>query len=743
MKAGKIILTAIVSLTVLLALFIFSVYAGFFGHIAGRQELINYKNASASVVLSDDGKIIGRFFFENRLTVSYDQIPGHLKDALIATEDIRFYDHNGFDTRSFLRVITKTILFSDRSSGGGSTITQQLAKNMYGRRENGGAGLLVSKVREIITARRLEKIFSKEVILTLYLNTVSFGENIFGIETASQRFFSKSTSDLTIEESAVLVGMLKANTVYNPRMHPDNSLNRRNVVLRQMEKYKFLTTHVADSLCGLPLMLKYNRSESRGPADYFIIQVRNEAEQIINHINANSREEWDLYKDGVIITSTLNLSLQKCALEAFKEHMPQMQRRLEKQYQNATGRRMLEQFTLSELKRLGLEKRRGEKSLREIFSWEGSFADTLSVKDSLRKSLTVLHAGLIAVDPSTGAVRAWVGGIDFKTHPYDQVLARRQMASVFKPVIYCAALEEGMEPCYYLDNDSVSLSDFNDWSPENYDHSYGGKYSLSGALVHSMNVPTFSLFREIGFSKVEEMWKKLGFGFELDNTPSLSLGTAEANLKEVATAYSVFANGGFRIEPFTVLSIKSSDGTEIYKREPVAYLERVISERTSLLMNEMLQKAVREGTGISIKTLYGIEFPVAGKTGTSQDYSDAWFAAYNPGLVLVSRAGASTRYVHFNTGAYGSGSALALPLVARTLAMAAKNSELRNQYIMPFPELPPELADALDCPDFKEKSLFDKILDVFQKDKQTYKESEAEKIERRIRNIIRKIFRKK
>lgn len=743
MKAGKIILAALISLTALVTLFIFSVYAGFFGHVAGKQELINYKNASASVVYSVDGSIIGRYFFENRLTVSYDQIPDHLKNALIATEDIRFFDHNGFDTRSFLRVIAKTILFGDRSSGGGSTITQQLAKNMYGRRNNGGAGILVSKIREIITARRLEKIFSKEVILTLYLNTVSFGENIFGIETASNRFFSKSTSDLTIEESAVLVGMLKANTIYNPRLHPDNSLNRRNVVLRQMEKYKFLAKPEADSLCGLPLMLKYNRSESRGPADYFLVHVRNEAEQIISQVNENRRAKWDLYKDGLIITSTLNLSLQKCALESFGEHLPQMQKRLEKQYQNADGRRMLEQFTRSELKRLGLEDRSGEKSFMEIFSWEGSFADTLSVADSLRQSLTVLHAGLIAVDPSTGAVRAWVGGVDFKTHPYDQVLARRQLASVFKPVIFCAALETGIEPCYYLENDSVSLSDFNDWSPENYDHSYGGKYSLSGALVHSMNVPTFSLYREIGFGKVEEMWKKLGFGFELENTPSLSLGTAEANLKEVAMAYSVFANGGFRTEPYTILSIKSSDGTEIYRREPESFRERVISERTSLLMNEMLQKAVREGTGVSMRTLYGIDFPIAGKTGTSQSYSDAWFAAYNPGLVMVSRVGASTRYVHFNSGVYGSGSALALPLTARTLAKAFRNTELRNQIILPFPELPPELAAALDCPDFKEKSLFDKILDAFEKDRQTYKETEVEKIERGIRNIIRRIFRKK
>lgn len=743
MNARKTVLLVSASAILVIFLLVVSVYAGIFGHVAGRKDLVNFKNASASVVLSEDGAVIGRFFFENRLTVTFDELPDHLKDALIATEDVRFYDHRGFDTRSFLRVVTKTILFSNRSSGGGSTITQQLAKNMYGRRNNNGAGLIVSKIREIITARRIERIFNKEEILTLYLNTVSFGENIYGIETASQRFFSKKTSDLTVEESAVLVGMLKANTAYNPRLHPDNSLNRRNVVIRQMEKYKYLSPSAADSLCSLPLKLKYNRIEAGGPADYFLVQVRNEAEKIINQINEEGRSGWDLYKDGLVITSTLNLSLQKCALEAFREHLPAMQRRLELQYQGTSGKRMLDQFTVSEMKRLGLENRSGEKAVREIFSWDGSYADTISVADSLRRSLTVLHAGLIAVEPSTGAVRAWVGGVDFRTHPYDQVLARRQLASVFKPVIFCTALEEGMEPCHYLDNDSIALSDFNDWSPENYDHSYGGKYSLSGALIHSMNVPTFSLFREIGFGKVESMWRKLGFSFPLENTPSLSMGTAEASIKEVATAYSVFANGGFRIEPYTIISIKTPEGAEIYHKETDTYRERLISERTSLLMNAMLVKAVNEGTGVSMRTLYGVEFPVAGKTGTSQNYSDAWFAGYNPALVIVSRAGASTRYVHFNTGTYGSGSALALPLVARTLAKAGRRIDLRNKFVTPFPELPPDLAVALDCPDFREESLLEKILDVFEKDEQTYKESEGEKIERKIRGLIRRIFRKR
>ena len=283
----------------------------------------------------------------------------------------------------------------------------------------------------------------------------------------------------------------------------------------------------------------------------------------------------------------------------------------------------------------------------------------------------------------------------------------------------------------------MTLSGFNDWSPENYDHSYGGKYSLAGALVHSMNIPTFSLFMEIGFDSVDSQWKKMGFTFPLDNTPSLALGTAEASIMEVALAYASFANGGMKITTHCIESIKGPEGKMLWQHEFTTPDERVLSERSDLLMNAMLQKAIREGTGTSVYSVYDVKIPLAGKTGTSQNYADAWFAAYNPGLVIVSRAGASSPAIHFNTGSYGSGSTLALPLVALTLKRVEKDPELMKQLDVPFPELPPELEASLLCPDFRDKTFFDRLIDLFDDDRVNFEDAG-----RRRRLILRRIFRR-
>jgi len=701
-KRWKTILAATTVIIFIPVFFIASVYSGVFGRLPGKKELISYRNATASLVLAAGGEAIGKFYSENRTAIIFSQIPPHLTDALIATEDVRFHEHSGIDSRSLLRVIFKSILFHDPSSGGGSTITQQLAKNMYGRKDYILFPLFINKTREALLAGRIEKVFSKEEILTLYLNTVSFGENIYGIEAASQRYFSKKTSDLRIEEAAVLIGMLKANTSFNPRLNPDNAVRRRNVVLIQMKKYGYLGPRSADSLSALPLSLHYNKFDINGPADYFMVRVRNEADRILEEINAPHGKEWDIEKDGLIITTTLVLPLQQAAGEAFGTHLARMQKRLDEQYSTSSGRRALK-----------------------------------SIPDSLRQMMTTLHAGLLAIDPLTGAIMVWEGGIDYKTQPYDQIIARRQLASVFKPFIYAAALEDGMEPCRYLDNDSVTLSGFNNWSPENYNHSYGGKYSLAGALSQSMNIPTFSLFLMIGYDKVDRLWRKMGFSFPLEDTPSLAMGTAEASILEVALAYASFANGGVQVTPYCIESVRTSDGRLLWQHMPASTEERVLSERSALLMNAMLQKAIREGTGASVHSVYGVKVPLAGKTGTSQNYADAWFAAFNPGIVMVTRVGASSPAIHFNSGSNGSGSTLALPLVALTLKRAESDPGLMKLINNPFPDLPPELALALDCPDFREKTFFDRIFDLFREDNIDYS-----KAGKRRRYIYRRIFKR-
>jgi len=702
MKKGWKIVIVVLGIIIFIPLFfISSVQIGVFGRLPGKKELISFRNATASVVLSHEGETIGRFFSENRITIPFDQMPAHLINSLVATEDARFYEHSGIDSRSLVRVVFKSILFSDRSSGGGSTITQQLAKNMYGRKDYRVFSVILNKTREVILAKRIEKVFTKDKILELYLNTVSFGENIYGIEAASQRYFSKKAADLKVEEAALLTGMLKANTMYNPRLYPQNAVRRRNVVLGQMEKYGYLEGRAADSLSALPIKLDYNKTDLSGPADYFMVRVRIETDRILNEISSFRGKEWDIERDGLIITTTLRMPLQQAAGEAFAAHMPRMQKRLNEQYSTSSGRRALK-----------------------------------GIPDSLKKMMTTLHAGLFAMDPATGAIMAWNGGIDFKTQPYDQILARRQLASVFKPFIFAAALEDGVEPCRYLDNDSVTLSGFNDWSPENYNHSYGGKYSLAGALAQSMNVPTFSLFLMIGFDKVNRLWQDMGFSFPLVNMPSLAMGTAEASILEVARAYASFANGGMLVTPYLIESVKAPDGRILWQYMPPRRSDRVLSERSATLMAAMLEKAIREGTGASVHSAYGVKVPLAGKTGTSQNYADAWFAAFNPAMVIVSRVGASTPSIHFNSGSYGSGSALALPLVALTLKKVEKNKEIMNVINTPFAPLPPELEMALDCPDFREKSFFDRLFDIFRDNNIDYQK------ETRRRRIFRgRIFR--
>jgi len=380
-------------------------------------------------------------------------------------------------------------------------------------------------------------------------------------------------------------------------------------------------------------------------------------------------------------------------------------------------------------------------SMQTIFDWEGSRTDSISVRDSLKHALTLLHAGLLAIEPQTGAVRVWIGGIDFSTQEYDQILARRQTGSVFKPVIYAAALEEGVDPCQYLDNDSVTLPEYKDWTPENFDHSYGGRYSVAGALAHSMNIPTFSLFLEVGFDRIDSLWNAMGFSFPLKNTPALALGTAEASILETALAYSSFANGGYKITPKAIVSITTAEGDILYLNDFSEVRNNVLSERSVHLMRAMLRKAVVEGTGVPMKAVYGVTVPFAGKTGTTQNYADAWFAAFNPNLTIVARAGASSPLIHFDSGSNGTGSSLALPLVALTLRKAMADPSTMELLADSFPALPFDLSGALDCPDFREDNIIDKFVDIFKKDEIVY-DTTAVKAEKRIRSFIERIFKK-
>lgn len=664
----------------LLLAFVLAVVAGVFGKLPSKDELAAIRQAEASLVYSSDGRLIGKFFSQNRTNIAFDQLPEHLVQALVATEDSRFWEHGGIDFRSLLRVLFKSVLGGDRSAGGGSTLSQQLAKNLYGRQAYGRLSMPVAKLREMIIASRLEQVYAKQELIELYLNTVPFGEDVYGIEAAALRYFGSSAAHISLEEAASLVGMLKANTAYNPRLYPENALNRRNVVLAQMEKAGYLSPEARTAAAQTPLGLRYSHPETDGPAPYFLQQLKREAVQILERLAIDSGRSYELETSGLRISSTLHAGLQEEALQAFEKQLSRMQSLLDAEYRREHKRKQLENIARRQLKLAGL----AEEELRKrwLFSWEGNKLQEMSNLDSAMHQLRLLQAGFIGVDPHTGAIRCWVGGIDFGLQAYDQVLARRQLASVVKPLWFAAALEEQWSPCQYLSNDTAELR-YGQWRPANYDQRTGPPVSMAAALRQSLNLPAVHLYRQLGQAPLANLWEACGFSRQLPDGPAVALGSAEASIYELAVAYAALANGGYRIGLQSIESIHTAEGKLLYQRrnpEP----ERLLSVQTSDYISQMLQQVVDSGTAAAMRHRYGVRLPLAGKTGSSQDYADAWFASYNPKLLLIGRVGCALPQVHFSSGQQGSGSALAMPLSALVWREIEKHPALRKEFAASF-----------------------------------------------------------
>lgn len=742
-KFFKYVFIAFIFSGVAVVAFIGAVQLNLFGYLYTEEDLKGFKNENASLILSEDGRTLGKIFDENRTNISFEDLPEHLIHALIATEDVRYFEHEGVDSKGLLRVLVKSIIMQKKSAGGGSTISQQLVKNMYGRESFGFLTMPINKTKEAILAVRIENIYNKQEILALYFNTIPFGENVYGIEAASRRFYNKNVNSLTLDESAVLVGLLKANTYYNPRLYPEHSKARRNVVLAQMAKYHYISEKEKEEAQELPIALDYANLSSEGVANYFLEHIKKQSRDLVESYNKTNGTEWNLKTDGLVIRTTLNYRLQKHALNAFEKHLKKMQGFLRKQYESGSSRRELNELLKKELKRNNLSEKAQSYSTIELFNWSDSRTDSILVKDSLAYYMTQLHAGLMAIDPNTGEVRAYVGGVDFRKFPYDQIRARRQMASSFKPILYAAAIEEGFTPCTYLDNSEMVFTDLNNWQPKNYDNTYGGEFSLQAALLKSKNVPTVNLFFNVGFENLDYLWEKMSFSSDLDNLPSTALGTASASIYEVAFAYAAFANGGYLVEPVSILSIKTKSGEVLYEKKIERPEVRILKDSTSKTMTAVLQKAIQRGTGVAIPKTYGIRHELAGKTGTSQNFSDAWFVSYNPNLVMVTRVGASTPQIHFNMGAYGSGSRLALPLAGLTWQAAQSDTNLNSKVFSDFPELSLEWQEQMTCDDFQESS---KLEELLKKDKTSTKEKTKkgkktrEKKKKQKKSIFQRIF---
>lgn len=703
--ALKVILYFLLAFMFTLGIFILLVLGGAFGRIPDAATLMKVQNPIATEVYTADGVLMGTYNIQNRQHLEASDITEDLKNALIATEDVRFYSHTGIDTRSLFRVFFKTLLLSKEGSGGGSTLTQQLVKNLFPRGDYGAIGMPVNKVKEMATARRMEKIYTKDDILELYLSTVPFGENTFGIKAASRRYFNKQPQALQMEEVAVLVGMLKATGSYNPVKNPERALGRRNVVLSQMARYGYLDTAKADSLQMLALEADYHPlPHNAGIAPYFREHIRSELDAWCQEHHKSGSEPYNLYTDGLKVYTTIDSRLQQYAEEAMQAHMSHLQEILHKQWK---GRDLWMGLTEKQLQINYDGESRPDMATEtprkmEVFTWKGSQEKEFNTLDSLKHYLQFLQTGILAMDAETAEIKAWVGGIKHEYFKYDHVTARRQVGSTFKPLIYLEALEQGISPCDYFPNDSVAYEDFDDWVPRNADRSYGGFYSLKGALVHSVNTVSVHLLMQVGIDSVLELSQKAGIKSPLPAVPSLALGSGEVSLFEMVGVYQAIANEGVAKEPLYITRIEDRNGKVLEENKSNAEGRAICSLENAELMVEMLRGVVNQGTAAGLRSGYRIEADIAGKTGTTQNYTDGWFIGFTPGLVTGVWVGGDLQNVHLRTMQYGQGAYAAMPIWAGFMKSAFLDDHWNMLQKEHF-EISPGSQESLLCEDFLEK----------------------------------------
>lgn len=712
LKWALIILTSLIAL---FFLFFSSIYFGLWGKIPSSRELSELNQNKATQVLAANGELIGKFYVYDRQPIDFDQFPQHLIEALIATEDARFYEHDGIDNRSLVRVFIKSILLQDESSGGGSTITLQLAKNIYGRKDYGIFGIVINKLQEAIIAKRLEEIYTKNEIIELYFNTVPFSGNTYGIESASLKFFNKNTSELSLEESAVLVGMLKASHYYNPKIFPERSRLRRDVVLVQMAKYGYLSEQEMEQAKMLPLILDYKSfNHDEGLAPYFREVIRKKLSSILDTLKTGNGKEYNIYRDGLVVHTTLNLKMQQYAEEAMLSHMADLQTQHEDAYGGNAPWLKNETIIIDAIKRSekfqklqhqGLSedailKKFEEKRQMDLFSYEGMKSENASSRDSIIHYLKFLNAGLLAVNPLDGAVQAWVGGIDYRFFKYDHVSqSERQVGSTFKPFVYTAALENGIDPCTYFSVREVTYND--GWTPSN-SSSEGNdphmNYNLKTALSRSMNTIAVKVLMETGINEVIDQAREMGIQAELPAVPSIALGTAGIRLKELTKAYTTYVNDGYYVEPYMITRIEDSEGNLLAEFKPKKAKNPAFSEKTRKIMLNMMQATVNEGTAARLRYKYGLSNDIAGKTGTTQDNKDGWFVGITPQLVCVTWVGADDQRIGFRNTAVGQGANSALPIFAGLLQKLNGDSDFTGITDARFEPLSSELAELMECP---------------------------------------------
>lgn len=667
-----------------------------FGKSPGFSRIMNPETHQASEIYSADGKLIGKFFNENRTPVKFEDVNPTFWKVLVDTEDERFYKHHGIDFTGMLAAAKDMIVHHD--ARGASTITQQLAKNMFRVRTQYSTGLLgyipgikmlVMKSKEWIIATKLELVYDKKDILTMYANTVDFGSNAFGIKTACKTYFNTTPSELTLDQMAVLVGMLKATTYYNPRINPKNSLKRRNIVLSNMLRHNDINRAQYDSISAKPITLNYSvESNYDGKALYY-------REYLANYLKDWCEEnDYDLYSSGLKIYTTLDSRMQEYAEQAAIKQMKIVQRNFKNHWGNEEpwqdeNHKVIPGFIEGIAKKLPVYKYLSNKFENnpdsidyylnkphtvKLFDYEKGFIEEqMSTMDSIRYMVHFMHCAFVAMEPQTGAVKAWVGDINFNTWKYDKVTAMRQPGSTFKLFVYTEAMNQGLTPCDKRRDEYFSMQVFDKkknqevtWAPTNANGSFSGdSMALKSAFARSINSVAVRLGQEMGISRIVETAHKMGIKSPLDATPALALGSSDINLLELANSYCTIANDGVHHEPVVVTRIVDKDGKVVYTA-PTAE-EQAIPYRSAFFMQQLLMGGLREpgGTSMSFGGYLGDSYKDTdwgGKTGTSNNHSDAWFMGVSPKLVVGAWVGGEYRCIHFRTGALGQGSRTALPI---------------------------------------------------------------------------------
>ena len=733
------IFTFLWSFLAFIAFYIFAVVFNLFwlfGKSPSINDIIHPKTAAASEIYSADGKVLGKFFNENRSPVPYDSINPVFFQALISTEDERFYQHHGIDYQGLFAAA------KDAAQGrarGASTITQQLVKNMFRVRTHYSTGLLgkipgvsilVMKSKEMIIATEIELLCSKQEILEMYANTVDFGSNAFGIKTAAKTYFNTTPKELKTEEAAVLVGLLKATSAYNPRINPQNSLKRRNVVLNNMYthrkqlKERFGQVYVADKqtlnqLQEQPIQLNFNvESAYDGKALYFRDAVKDYIDE--------KCPELDVYSDGLKIYTTLDSRMQEYAEKAVREQMKKVQQNFDRHWRGLGDPwrdekgQLIPGFIEDKLRKTdaykmlqarfsnnpdSVEYYLNKPHKVKLFSYDGEKEEFMSTVDSLRYMVKFMHTGFVAMEPETGHVKAYVGDIDFKTWKYDKVKSMRQPGSTFKLFVYATAMKQGLTPSDARKDEYIRMEVYDKrknettvWQPHNANgHFTNANIPLRSAFAQSINTIAVKLGQEVGIPNVIQTAHDMGIKSPLDDIPSLPLGASDVNLFELVSAYGTVANGGVHVEPVLVTKIVDSEGNVVFEAKHEEM--RALPQKAAFYMQKLLEAGVRDGGGTSQTLRAGMylgpffaHLDMGGKTGTSNNHSDAWFVGVTPSLVGGAWVGGEYRSIHFRTGALGQGSRTALPVVAQFMRSVMDDPQLRTKYLHKY-GLPPEDVD--------------------------------------------------